>query len=70
MVTFRLRELNAAWKAIHGAEAKLGAGANPEAKRLIVEARQLAGSVPLSDMEASDKAAWMLRSHLENSGED
>ena len=56
VVTFRLRELNAAWKAIHVAEAKLGAGGSPEAKRLIVEARQLAGSVPLSDMEASDKA--------------
>ena len=55
-VTFRLKELNAAWKAIHDAEGKLGARAGAEAKRLIAEARKLAGSVPVSEQEASDKA--------------
>jgi ABC-type Fe3+ transport system substrate-binding protein len=54
VVTFRLKELNAAWKAIHAAEAKPGAG--PEAKRLIAEARKLASAVPISEREASDKA--------------
>src|SRR6266540_1740233 len=56
VVTFRLKELNAAWKAIHDAEGKLGARADDEAKRLIAEARKLAGSVPVSEQEASDKA--------------
>jgi hypothetical protein len=55
-VTFRLKELNAAWKAIHDAEGKLGARAGAEAKRLIAEARKLAGRVPVSEQEASDKA--------------
>lgn len=54
VVTFRLKELNAAWKAIHAAEAKAGAGASAEAKRLIADARRLASSVPISEKEASD----------------
>jgi phosphoglycerate transport regulatory protein PgtC len=56
VVTFRLKELNAAWKAIHDAEGKLGARAGVEATRLIAEARKLAGSVPVREKEASDKA--------------
>jgi phosphoglycerate transport regulatory protein PgtC len=56
LITFRLKELNAAWKAIHAAEAKLGTGAGAEAKRLIAEARKLATAVPLTESEASDKA--------------
>jgi ABC-type Fe3+ transport system substrate-binding protein len=56
VVTFRLKELNAAWKAIHEAEAKLGTGANAEAKRLIGQARKLATSVPVTEKEAADKA--------------
>jgi phosphoglycerate transport regulatory protein PgtC len=54
VVTFRLKELNAAWKAIHAAEGKAGAGS--EAKRLVAEARKLATSVPISEKDASDKA--------------
>jgi phosphoglycerate transport regulatory protein PgtC len=54
LITFRLKELNAAWKAIHAAEAKGGASA--EAARLIAEARKLAAAVPLTEKEASDKA--------------
>ena len=34
LITFRLKELNAAWKAIHDAESKLGSSASAEAKRL------------------------------------
>jgi ABC-type Fe3+ transport system substrate-binding protein len=56
LVTFRLKELNAAWKAIHETEKKLGAGANAEAKRLLAEARKLATSVPITEKDASDKA--------------
>jgi ABC-type Fe3+ transport system substrate-binding protein len=56
IVTFRLKELNAAWKAIHDAETKLGAGANADAKRLLADARRLASSVPISEAEAADKA--------------
>jgi phosphoglycerate transport regulatory protein PgtC len=56
LVTFRLKELNAAWKAIHEAEKKLGTGASAEAKRLIGEARKLATAVPIAEKEASDPA--------------
>jgi hypothetical protein len=56
LITFRLKELNAAWKAIHEAEAKLGAGATAEARRLLGEARRLASAVPISEKDASDKA--------------
>jgi ABC-type Fe3+ transport system substrate-binding protein len=56
VITFRLKELNAAWKAIHDAETKLGANANPEAKKLIADARKLASTVPVSEKEASDPA--------------
>jgi phosphoglycerate transport regulatory protein PgtC len=54
LITFRLKELNAAWKAIHDAEKKLGAGGNAEAKRLLAAARKLATSIPVSEREASD----------------
>src|SRR5215213_3716923 len=53
LITFRLKELNAAWKAIQDTEKKLGANANAEAKRLIGEARKLAGTGPITDKEAS-----------------
>jgi phosphoglycerate transport regulatory protein PgtC len=56
LVTFRLKELNAAWKAIHDAERKIGAGGSAEAKRLIAQARKLASAVPISEKEASDPA--------------
>ena len=56
LITFRLKELNAAWKAIHEAEKKLGTGGSAEAKRLLGEARKLASSVPVTGKEASDKA--------------
>jgi ABC-type Fe3+ transport system substrate-binding protein len=56
IVTFRLKELNAAWKAIHEAEKKLGSGASAEAKRLLGEARKLATAIPVTEKEASDPA--------------
>jgi len=54
LITFRLKELNAAWKAIHDAEQK--AGPSAESKRLIAESRKLASAVPISENEASDPA--------------
>jgi phosphoglycerate transport regulatory protein PgtC len=56
VITFRLKELNAAWKAIQEAEKKHGANAGPEAKRLIAEARKLATAVPVTEKEAGDPA--------------
>jgi len=56
VVTFRLKELNAAWKAIHDAESKLGARPSAEPTRLINAAIKLASSVPISENEASDRA--------------
>ena len=54
IVTFRLRELNAAWKAIQTAETRLGAKANAAAKDLLTQARRLASAVPITEKEASD----------------
>jgi ABC-type Fe3+ transport system substrate-binding protein len=54
LITFRLKDLNAAWQAIHNAETKLGTRASAEAKRLIAEARRLASAAPITEKEASD----------------
>jgi phosphoglycerate transport regulatory protein PgtC len=54
LVTFRLKDLNAAWKAIQDAEKKLGSAAGAEGKRLIAQARKLATAVPITAKEASD----------------
>ncbi len=56
VITFRLKELNAAWKAIHDTEKKLGANAGAEARRLLAEARKLASSVPITEKEAADRS--------------
>jgi phosphoglycerate transport regulatory protein PgtC len=56
LITFRLKELNAAWKAIHDADKKLGAGGSAEAKKLLADARKLATAVPITEKEAGDKA--------------
>lgn len=56
LITFRLKELNAAWKAIHDAEAKLGQGASREARILLSEARRLATAIPITEKGAVDPA--------------
>ena len=56
IVTFRLKDLNAAWKAIHTAETKLGPKASAAAKGLISKARQLATTVPITEKESIDPA--------------
>jgi ABC-type Fe3+ transport system substrate-binding protein len=54
LITFRLKELNAAWKAIHDSEKTLGTGGGADAKKLLAEARKLASTVPVTEKEASD----------------
>lgn len=53
IITFRLKELNAAWKAIHEAEAK---AKSADAKKMIEEARRLATAVPIGEKEAAEPA--------------
>jgi phosphoglycerate transport regulatory protein PgtC len=54
VVTFRLKELNAAWRAIQTAETKLGGKANGAAKDLLAQARRLASTVPITEKESVD----------------
>ena len=56
VVTFRLGDLNAAWKAIQTAETKLGAKPSVAAKDLLNQARKLASTVPITEKEAIDPA--------------
>jgi ABC-type Fe3+ transport system substrate-binding protein len=56
VVTFRLKDLNAAWRAIHTAETKLGTKASAGAKKMLADARRLASSVPVTEKEAADPA--------------
>jgi ABC-type Fe3+ transport system substrate-binding protein len=56
LITFRREELNAAWKAIHAAEVKVGSNGSAEATRLLGQARLLASSVPITENEAGDEA--------------
>jgi ABC-type Fe3+ transport system substrate-binding protein len=54
LITFRLGELKAAWKAIHAAEAQLARRDNAEARRLVAEARAKASAVPITEAESLD----------------
>lgn len=54
-ITFRLRELQAATKAIHDAEAKLAGKSNPQAAELIKQARALAFAPVVSSSLAGQK---------------
>jgi len=56
LITFRLKDLNSAWRAIHEAETRLGARPSAEGKRLIAEARRLASAVPITEREAGDRS--------------
>jgi ABC-type Fe3+ transport system substrate-binding protein len=56
MITYRLDDLRAATQAIHAAEAKLKGKSNAEATKLIAAARELVAKVPVSEMQAGDKA--------------
>lgn len=54
-ITFRLKELQAATKAIHDAEAKLSGKSNPQAAELIKQARALAFAPVVSSSLAGQK---------------
>lgn len=54
LITYRLKELNAAWKAVHDAEAKFGGKPTGEAATLLADARKLLTTVPVSETQASD----------------
>ncbi len=54
-ITFRLKELQAATKAIHDAEAKLAGKTNPQARELINQARELAFTPAISSQIAGQK---------------
>jgi phosphoglycerate transport regulatory protein PgtC len=54
-ITFRLKELQAATKAIHAAEAALGKKPNPAAAALLAQARDMAFSPVVGSKMASDK---------------
>ena len=55
-ITFRIKELQAATKAIHEAEAALGKKPNAQAAALVRQARDLAFSPVVGDRMAADKA--------------
>jgi len=56
MITFRLKELTAAWKAVHDADAALKKKPNAKATEQLAEARKLLTSVPVSAKQAGDKS--------------
>ena len=55
MITFRHKDLVAATKAIHDATAKLAVRNNPQAQKLLAEARELAFSPVVSEEKVKDK---------------
>lgn len=55
MITFRLKELTDAWKAVRAAEAQLAKRDSAEGKRLLAEARAKLTTVPVTEAQASDK---------------
>jgi ABC-type Fe3+ transport system substrate-binding protein len=56
VITFRLRELTEAWKAVHAAEAALARRENAEGRRLVAQARQKLTRVPVTEAQAADRA--------------
>ncbi|MEE8266619.1 MAG: hypothetical protein V3R62_09755, partial [Acidiferrobacterales bacterium] len=56
MITYRLEDLRAATKAIQKAEAALMKSPNPQAARLLEEARTLVAALPVTEAKAADPA--------------
>jgi phosphoglycerate transport regulatory protein PgtC len=54
LITFRLKELTEAWKAIHAATPAVARSKSVEGARLLAEARRLATSVPVTEAQAID----------------
>lgn len=55
MVTYRLKDLRAATRAIQSAEAKMGGKPHAEARKLLAQARALVAKVPIDAAQASQK---------------
>jgi len=55
MITYRLDDLRDATKAIQDAEAKMAGKSNPEAAKLIAEAKALVAKVPIDEAKSLDK---------------
>jgi len=56
IITFRLKSLNRTWQAIHEAEAALDRQRKPGLTKKLEEARRLASMVPVTAVQALDKA--------------
>lgn len=56
MITYRLKDLRSAIKAIQDAEEALGGKSNAPAEKLIAQARALVNTVPIDAAKASDEA--------------
>ena len=56
VITFRLRELVDAWKAVRAAETQLARSSTPEGQRLLGEARAKLTTVPVTEAQAADKS--------------
>lgn len=63
IVTFRHEDLKAAWKAIHEAEARVAK--SEKAKKLLLEAKKLASSVPITEQQAADPKVYKVFKKLE-----
>jgi len=55
LITFRLEDLRDATTAIYSAQAALAEKPNPEAQKLLDEARSLVAAVPITEEQANDK---------------
>ncbi|WP_083747620.1 ABC transporter substrate-binding protein [Teichococcus deserti] len=56
VITFRLKELVEAWKAVRAAEAQLAKSSTAEGQRLLAEARAKLTTVPVTEAQAADRA--------------
>lgn len=56
LITFRLRELTEAWKAVHAAEAALARSNNAQGRELLAQARARLTRVPVTEAQAADPA--------------
>jgi spermidine/putrescine-binding protein len=68
-ITFRHKELTAATKAIHEAAARLAARPNPQAQKLLAEARDLTYAPLVGEDKAKDKAFLTLFRDTKRSAE-
>lgn len=56
LITFRLRELTEAWKAVHAAEAALARSNSAQGRELLAQARARLTRVPVTEAQAADPA--------------